>query len=35
MEFIQNNAIPGVPKPGPYYIHNYISHAHLIFYAKN
>ena len=35
MEFSQNNAIAGVPRPGPYYIYNYFSHAHLIFYVIN
>ena len=35
MELIQNNAIVGVLRPGPYYIHNYFSHAHPIFYVKN
>ena len=32
MEFFQNNAIVGVPKPGSYYIYNYFSHAHPLFY---
>ena len=35
MEFFQNNAIGGVPNPGPYYIYNYFSHAHPIFYVIN
>ena len=35
MELFQNNAIAGVPLPGPYYIHNYFSDAHPIFYIKN
>ena len=35
MEFSQNNAIVGVPRPGPYYIYNYFSDAHPIFYVKN
>ena len=35
MEFSQNNAIAGVPSPGPYYIYNYFSGAHPIFYVKN
>ena len=35
MEFFQNNAIAGVPRPGPYYIYNYFSNAHPIFYVKN
>ena len=35
MEFIQNNAIAGVPMPGPYYIYNYFLHAHPLFYKRN
>ena len=35
MEFFKNNAIVGVPMPGPYYIYNYFSHAHPIFYIIN
>ena len=35
MELIQNNVIAGVPTPGPYYIYNYFSHAHPIFYVIN
>ena len=35
MEFFQNNAIAGVPLPGPYYIYNYFSNAHLIFCIIN
>ena len=35
MEFFQNNAIAGVPTPGPYYIYNYFSHTHPIFYIIN
>ena len=31
----QNNAIAGVPRPGPYYIYNYFSHTHPIFYIIN
>ena len=31
MEFFQNNAIAGVPKPGPYCINNYFLQAHPIF----
>ena len=31
----QNNAIAGVPRPGSYYIYNYFSHAHPIFYIIN
>ena len=34
MEFSQNNAIVGVPRPGPYYIHNCLSHTHPIFNVK-
>ena len=33
MEFFQNNAIAGVPSPGPYYIYNYFLHVHPIFYV--
>ena len=35
MEFFQNNAIVGVPRPGPYYIYNYFSNTHPIFYVIN
>ena len=35
MELFQNNAIAGVHRPGPHYIHNYFSDAHPIFYVKN
>ena len=35
MEFFQNNAIAGVPIPGPCYIYNYFSNAHPIFYIIN
>ena len=35
MEFVQNNAIAGVPRPGPYYIYNYFLHAHPLFYKIN
>ena len=35
MEFSQNNAIAGVPMPRPYYIYNYFSDTHPIFYVKN
>ena len=35
MEFFQNNAIAEVPKAGPYYIYNYLSHTHPIFYIIN
>ena len=34
MELFQNNAIVGVPMSGSYYIHNYFSHTHQIFYVK-
>ena len=35
MELFHKNAIAGVPTHGPYYIHNYFSHTHPIFYVKN
>ena len=35
MEFFQNNAIVGIPKPGPYYIYNYFPNAHPIFCIIN
>ena len=35
MEFFQNNAIAGVPRPGPYHINDYFSHAHPKFYVIN
>ena len=35
MEFFQNNAIAGVPNPGSYYIYNYFSDPHPIFYVKH
>ena len=35
MEFSQNSAIAEVPRPRPYYIYNYFSDAHPIFYVKN
>ena len=35
MESFQNNAIAGVPIPGPYYIQTYFSNAHPIFYVIN
>ena len=34
MELFQNNAIAGVPMPGPCYIHIYFSDTHPIFYVK-
>ena len=34
MEFFQNNAIVGVPRPGPYYIYNYFSNTYLILHNK-
>ena len=34
MEFFQNNAIAGVPRPGPYYIYNYFPNAHPILLNK-
>ena len=33
--FFQNNAIAGVPRPGPYYIYNYFSGTHPMVYVKN
>ena len=35
MEFFQNNATVGVPRPGSYYIYNYFSHTQPIFYIIN
>ena len=35
MEFFQNNAIAGVPRPGPYYIFNHFSNAHPLVYKIN
>ena len=35
MEFVQSNAIVGVPTPGPYYIYNYFLHVHPLFYKIN
>ena len=35
MEFFQNNAIAGVPRPGPYYVYNYFSNTHPIFFIIN
>ena len=35
MEFFQNNAIAGAPRPGPYYIYNYFSGIHPLFYKIN
>ena len=35
MEFLQNNAITGVPRLGPYYIYNYFPNAHHIFCIIN
>ena len=32
MEFFQNNAIAGLLTSGPYYIYNYFSHAHPLYY---
>ena len=34
MEFFQNNAIAGVPRPGPYYIYNYFHHMHILYFIK-
>ena len=33
--FFQNNAIAGVPMPGPYYIHNYFSNPDPKLYVIN
>ena len=33
--FFQNNAIAGVPMPGPYYIYIYLSNAPPTFYVIN
>ena len=35
MDFFQNNATVGVHRHGPYYIYNYFSHAHPLFYKIN
>ena len=35
MEFFQNNARAGVPRPEPYYIYNYFSHTHPLCYKIN
>ena len=35
MEFFQNNAIAGVPRPGPYYIYHYFLHTPPIFCIIN
>ena len=35
MDFFQNNAMAGVPRPGPYYIYNYFSNACPIFCIIN
>ena len=35
MEFSENNATAGVPRPGPYYIHNYFLRAHPNFCVIN
>ena len=35
MEYFQKNAIAGVPRPGPYYIHIYFSNAYPIFCIIN
>ena len=34
MEEFQINAIVGVPRLGPYYIHNCFSHVHPLKYVK-
>ena len=35
MGYFQNNAIAGVPTPGPYSLYIYFSNAHPIFYVIN
>ena len=35
MEFIENNAIAGVHKPGPYYLYIYFPNAHPLIYEIN
>ena len=35
MEFFQNNAMAGVPMPWYYYVYNYFSNTHPIFYVIN
>ena len=35
MEFIENNAIAGVPRPRPYYPYIYFSNAHPLIYVIN
>ena len=35
MEYIENNAIAGVPTPGPYYLFIYFSNAHPLTYKIN
>ena len=35
MEFFQNNAIVGVPRPGPYHVYNYFPNAHPVFCITN
>ena len=35
MDIFLNNAIAGVPRPGPYYIYNYFLHTHPLFYKIN
>ena len=35
MEYIENNAIAGVPMPGPYSLSFYFSNAHPLFYVIN
>ena len=33
--FLKNNAIAGVSRPGPYYIYNYSANTHPLFYKIN
>ena len=35
MGYIENNAIMGVPRAGPYSLHIYFSNAHPLFYIIN
>ena len=35
MGYFQNNAIAGVPRPGPYSLYIYFSNTHHIFYVIN
>ena len=35
MDYIENNAIAGIPTPGPYSLSIYFSNAHLSFHVIN